>query len=106
MFDIILFITLVIFAPYIIAGFLLGTVFVKLAELFRIPVLFTSLSVAGLGILAWLNSTPNPDVPYSTVAEVFGQSHLFGVPAPVICLGVSAMLFAASFKGLKRREAA
>lgn len=103
MLDLVLFITLVIFAPYIIVGVLLGTVLVKLAEQFRMPILFASLSAAGLGVLAWLKSTPNPDVPYSTVVEVFAQSHVFGVPAPGICLGVSAVLFAAS---IKRREAA
>lgn len=102
MLDIILFITLVIFAPYFIVGVVLGTVLVKIAEKFRMSVLFASLSAAGLGVLAWLKSTPNPDVPYSTVVEVFAQSHVFGVAMPFVCFGIAALLFAAS---IKRHEA-
>lgn len=98
MLDLVLFITLVIFAPYLIAGVLIGGMLAKIAEQFRMPVLFASLSAAGLGVLAWLKSTPNPDVPYSTLVEAFAQSHAFGVSVPTICLGVSALLFAASIK--------
>lgn len=102
MFDLIAFIFLVVFLPYIVVGVVLGEILVELAKMFRLRVLFGACSVAGLGVLAWMNATPNPEAEYSTLVEAFSQSHPFGAPMPLLCMGAAALLFVAS---IRRTEA-
>lgn len=103
--DLLLFIFFLVFCPYIVVGVLIGKILVEIAELFRLPVLFASVSLIGLGALALMHDTPDPTVPYSSVVEVFSQAHPLGLPMPYLCFGIAAILFGLAIKRANRLNA-
>lgn len=98
MIDLLWFIVAVIVAPYVIVGMGLGMFLVDANRIFRLPVLGAGVAAAGLGLIAWTNSTPDPKAEFLSLVEVFGQSSPLGIPMPYLCIAVAAALIAASIR--------
>lgn len=98
MIDLLWFIVAVFLAPYILVGVLLGMLLVEANRIFRLPVLGIGVSAAGLGLIAWTNSTPDPSAEFSSYVEVFGQSTPLGIPMAYLCIAVAVALIAASIR--------
>lgn len=96
--DLLFFIVFVIFAPYILVGVLLNHVLVFVAQMFRLPVLTVGVAFANLGVLAWMNSIPDPEAQFLSLAEMFGQSSPLGIPIYYLCFAVAAVLILGSYR--------
>lgn len=96
--DLLLFVLLVLFAPYVLVGVVLVKILVEADRLFRLPLLGAGVGNVGLCLIAWMHSTPNPEVKFQSIVEVFAQASPFGIPMSYLCIALAAALITASVR--------
>lgn len=96
--DLLMFVPLVLFAPYILVGVVLAKILVEADKIFRLPMLGAGVSLAGLSAIAWMHSTPDPEAKFQSIVEVFAQASPLGIPMPYLCIALAAGLITASIR--------
>lgn len=89
LFDLLIIGMLVIFAPYILFGVVLGMIGSTICTLFQPAFLMGAIWFAFTG--SYLAAqVPSPDVPYLNIIELLSQAQVFGVTLPMVLFVIAA----------------
>lgn len=81
-----------IILPYFLFGVLLGRIYSAVVSMFQPHLLLGSIWIGLLGLFLMPNRTPDDSVPWVSFVDVIAQSHVVGIPTPVVLLGLAGLL--------------